>query len=438
MEKGLKNLKRFKGNKRGGDYIFFPVNIKDYTVDDIPNLQPNEVNIKAIIRPKKWVDKNGNKKATEKRIILCKVSDLPDDSEERQLRFIFQKINDFEIKNNNTEKTKIGAITSVSDMLKKYLISAKVIREKNYQSKKKHLEFFMNQIGDIPLFEVKPKDIREAKNVLMLPNKDAKNGDFLAGKTINNYLRSLRKAFDFATKNFDDFEINPVYFVESEPQEEFQHRDLTKEEYDKLLEVIKRRTSADKNINKYCKTTSESLRDFVLFQLYIGSRKGETGALCWENIDLKNEEITFTHTMRRSEVKTADIINGEVVTTYNRNVRSKGLKASVKERSTSFAELPIIREILLRRWSERKSERVFPQDCRTAWRKCLKEAEIKNFRMHDLRKACGTALYKKEASLEEIAYYLGHKSTATTEKIYVKKDNNVSKKMGKILTGTFG
>ena len=38
----------------------------------------------------------------------------------------------------------------------------------------------------------------------------------------------------------------------------------------------------------------------------------------------------------------------------------------------------------------------------------------------------------------EIAYYLGHKSTNTTEQIYVRKDNDVSKKLGKKLQERMG
>ena len=44
-----------------------------------------------------------------------------------------------------------------------------------------------------------------------------------------------------------------------------------------------------------------------------------------------------------------------------------------------------------------------------------------------------TYLYQHgDATLKEIADYLGHRSTNTTEQIYVRKDNDVSKKMGKI------
>ena len=51
-------------------------------------------------------------------------------------------------------------------------------------------------------------------------------------------------------------------------------------------------------------------------------------------------------------------------------------------------------------------------------------------------------IYESEALLspvnEDIAYYLGHRSTATTELIYVRKDNETSKKMGRLLQERMG
>ena len=431
----LKNLKSFKGNKRGAPYILQPTDKNNKTFSDIPKLRPDEVNIVTMIKAESYRDEKG-KRNHPKRVVICKVSDLPDDD---QTMFIFQKIKDMQTKlDAASESVRTGAETTVKEMLNAYLLSPKVRREKNHFGKVKHLSFFKDEIGHFVLMDIKPKDIRKAKDKLLLPNPNAKRGDCLTGKTVNNYLRTLRTSFDWATKNYDNFEFNPVYYVEPEVQETFEHRELTDAERIRLFEVIERRTSTDKDINKFGHRVSKELHDFVTWGIWVGSRKGETGALYWNNIDFIKEEITFDHAMRRYENDSGEMRNGEAVFTYNRNVRSKGLKASVKKRTTSFAELPKIREILLRRWSERSGNRIFSEDCRRAWEGCLKEAEIENFRYQDLRKTCGTYLFQNDATLEEIAYYLGHKSTNTTEQIYVRKDNEVSKKLGKLLQERMG
>ena len=428
----LKNLKRFEGNKRGAPFILKPKKIHKFSFKDIPKLNPEDVNVVAIFRPHNKLDSNGNRNPV-KEIVLYSLSDLPDDYNE-QILTIHRKIKDYQTNLSNPSSKKTGAEITVKDMLNAYLISPKVTREKNYFTKKAHLDFFAGELGAIPLYEIKPKDIRNAKDKLMLPCKTAKNGDFRSGKTINNYLRSLRCAFEFAMKRYDEFDMNPVYFVETEVQDTYEHRVLTDEERKRLFEVIARRTSTDKKINKYGHNTSKNLHDFVTFGLWVGSRRGETLALKWNNIDFKRQEITFDHAIRAHVLAEQPIIeNGEVKTKYNRNVRTKGLKNSSPKRTTSFEELPQIRELLLRRWSERINDNIFNQDCRTAWEGCLKEAKIENFRYQDLRKTCGTYLYQNDASLEQIAYYLGHKSTNTTELIYVRKDTDTSKQMGKLL-----
>ena len=427
----LKNLKQFKGNKRGAPWILKPVDIHTKTMADIPKLKPEEVNIYGIIRPEKSFDHNG-KRTFQKLVKLCKVSDLPDDQD--HLMVIFQKIKDMQTRMDSaSESVRTGAETTVKDMLNAYLLSPKVLREKNHFGKVKHLSFFKDEIGHFVLMDIKAKDIRKAKDKLLLPNPNAKYGDCLAGKTVNNYLRSLRTAFEWATKNYDNYEYNPCYYVDSEVQETFDHRELTDAERATLFGMIRLRTNPDLEGN-----TSKELHDFVTWGIWVGSRKGETLALQWDNIDFKKQEITFTHAVRKYECKDGKMKDGKLEFTYNRNVRTKGLKASVKQRSTSFETLPQVREILLRRWSERSGDRIFSQDCRSAWESCLKAAGIENFRYHDLRKTCGTYLYQNDATLEDIAYYLGHKGTNTTEQTYVRKDNNVSKKLGKLLQERMG
>ena len=427
----LKNLKQFKGNKRGAPWILKPVDIHTKTMADIPKLKPEEVNIYGIIRPEKSFDHNG-KRTFQKLVKLCKVSDLPDDQD--HLMVIFQKIKDMQTRMDSaSESVRTGAETTVKDMLNAYLLSPKVLREKNHFGKVKHLSFFKDEIGHFVLMDIKAKDIRKAKDKLLLPNPNAKYGDCLAGKTVNNYLRSLRTAFEWATKNYDNYEYNPCYYVDSEVQETFDHRELTDAERATLFGMIRLRTNPDLEGN-----TSKELHDFVTWGIWVGSRKGETLALQWDNIDFKKQEITFTHAVRKYECKAGEMKDGEAVFEYNKNVRTKGLKASVKQRSTSFETLPQVREILLRRWSERSGDRIFSQDCRSAWESCLKAAGIENFRYHDLRKTCGTYLYQNDATLEDIAYYLGHKGTNTTETTYVRKDNNVSKKLGKLLQERMG
>ena len=79
MSINLKDLKKFPGNKKlGGEFKFIPVDYRNKTVNDIPNLQPSEVNVQAIIKVGKTIDPKTGKRVRPLRPNLCLVSELPD------------------------------------------------------------------------------------------------------------------------------------------------------------------------------------------------------------------------------------------------------------------------------------------------------------------------------------------------------------------------
>jgi integrase len=50
------------------------------------------------------------------------------------------------------------------------------------------------------------------------------------------------------------------------------------------------------------------------------------------------------------------------------------------------------------------------------WKKALENAEIKDFRFHDLRHCCATYLAQSGASLLMISFVLGHKDIRVTQR----------------------
>ena len=50
------------------------------------------------------------------------------------------------------------------------------------------------------------------------------------------------------------------------------------------------------------------------------------------------------------------------------------------------------------------------------WKKALEDAEIKDFRFHDLRHTCASYLAQSGASLLEISFVLGHKQISVTQR----------------------
>lgn len=133
------------------------------------------------------------------------------------------------------------------------------------------------------------------------------------------------------------------------------------------------------------------LKDFVLLSIYTGQRRSNVLAMSWDHIDLTNRIWHIPKT-------------------------KNGLALDV----------PLIDEavdLLQRIKSETNSEWVFPSDSKTghyeepkkAWATLLKKLNIKDLRIHDLRRTMGSYEAMADVNLPLISRTLGHKSFQSTQ-----------------------
>lgn len=130
-----------------------------------------------------------------------------------------------------------------------------------------------------------------------------------------------------------------------------------------------------------------------MLALSTGARKGEIVNLRWSQVDLPRRVITLTETK-----------NGEI--------RSLPL--------AGFAYNLMVEWSRVRRLD---TDLVFPgnaggkpTDIRAVWVFALRQAEIADFRFHDLRHSAASYLAMNGASLAEIAEVLGHKTLAMVKR----------------------
>lgn len=255
------------------------------------------------------------------------------------------------------------------------------------------------QLGHIPLKDLKSYHIQNMINSLLENGKT---------DTVRKTLQILKSMLNLAVDN--DFVIKNVATPVKIPT--FRRKEkkiLTKEE----------RITVENSNNKY--------RDFFVFLLYTGLRKGEIATLTWEDVDLSKNLITVRNS--------ASFISnqGAIKSTKNGDERN----------------IPILNkthEILERRKHTAKSKYVFyKQDCNM-----LSDIAIKrmlesfkkdtglNFTLHQLRHTFCTMLYYSGISSKKAQQIMGHRSLSVTMEIYThlddEQENNSAELLNKYLT----
>lgn len=145
---------------------------------------------------------------------------------------------------------------------------------------------------------------------------------------------------------------------------------------------------------------NEVTRDYIYISLYTGARKANVLEMRWDELNFTTKE------WRIPKSKNGDAVSLPLI---------KEAVEILKERKKQNAKMGL--EAL-------QQEYVFPSaisksghvtDPKKAWNRILKEAQIKDLRLHDIRRTLGSYQVMTGASLPVIGKSLGHKSTQATQ-----------------------
>jgi len=315
------------------------------------------------------------------------VEELPDFKDNDQGEDIIKRIRnakDNMVKEDKLSKT--GAERTVSDLINDYLFE-KVPKKKDAWSIQQILKFWDKELGSIILEELTAVQITSVKKLL----KEK------APKTQNNYVSALCSCFNYGVKNLHWLNNNPVKEVAKEVVDNKVERYLSEEELKRFMDGLE-------------KTESPTLKVLGHFGLATGCRISEAEALKWDNIDFEKNIISFNGAKRKKVCTGPE--NGKLK--YERNVIQSGLKNGSKAKVMSLKNLGPLRGLLLEHKMKSTTDLVFPHNVRTAWKTLLRNCEIKNFRMHDLRHTCASYLVQAGVELLKVAAHLGHKDIQST------------------------
>jgi len=256
--------------------------------------------------------------------------------------------------------------TLLSVVIDKYLSSE--YKGTRVNDERRKLIFWLEALGDKPIIDITTVCINEAISTLPSHFKNA---------TINRYISAISVVFSYASRQCG-LHTNPVRNIPSLPENNERIRFLSEAERTRLFSS--------------CRASQwDKLYLLVLLAITTGARKGELTKLGWDDIDF-DRRTAYVATTKNGQPKVLPLTDSVI--------RELQL-FDTKDNSLIFA-------------SKVKEEVAY---CFTKpWKKALEDAEIKDFRFHDLRHSCASYLAQSGASLLEIADVLGHKQISITKR----------------------
>jgi integrase len=230
------------------------------------------------------------------------------------------------------------------------------------------IEYWDKWLGDKQLADITKTDI--ASGLKELPDR-------LSNTTVNKYKAAASVVLSYACREFD-LPDNPVRHIRSLSEPSGRIRFLSDSERKRLF-------------NACIGSQWDKLYLLVMMAITTGSRKGELMNLRWIDIDF-DRQTAYVKTTKNGQPKVLPLTD-EVVKELNR-----------------FRD----QEPALIFNSEIKPNK--PYEFYKLWKRALEQAEITDFRFHDLRHTTASYLAQNGASLLEIADVLGHKQIQMTKR----------------------
>lgn len=165
----------------------------------------------------------------------------------------------------------------LGELIDRYIKQVLPSKPKNAWNTERHLNWWKQQLENIPLNRLTPDLIATTRNKLQ--NVLNSSGEKLSPKTANRYLASLSVALTYGVKECGWLHSNPAFKVTKFNEGSPRNRLLSTEEIERLLNACK--------ISK-CKV----LYPIVFLAMRSGMRLGELLSLHWEDVHI-NQNIVF-------------------------------------------------------------------------------------------------------------------------------------------------
>lgn len=270
-------------------------------------------------------------------------------------------------------KTSESKRRTLGDLVTRYTKQVLPNKPKSFKKQSSQLQWWVEQLGSYTLADITPALIIEQRD--KLSNGITIRGIKRNNATVNRYLAALSHVFTIAVREWGWVNSSPVIQISNLPEARGRVRFLSDDERQRLLEACK-------------ESSCKELYLLVVLFLSTGARRMEILGLLWSDIDLNRKVIILSDTK-----------NGET--------RLLPIQGLAHKLISDYANIKHIHSGLV--FPSRHNANK-PLEIRSPWEAALKKANIKDFRLHDLRHSAASYLAMNGATLSEIAEVLGHKT----------------------------
>jgi integrase len=174
----------------------------------------------------------------------------------------------------------------LADAVEAFTQTAEFRKRKAAKDTARHLAWWVNQIGQLPLARISPDLIADHLHTLEAGGR--------TGSTVNRYRSALSRLYRYAitTRHWTDH--NPCAMVERRQEGKARERVITPAEWEALLSACGK-AEADTKGSKADPTYSPlaQLGNFLRVAYGTAARSGDVRGLRWEYIDLVEKRVTF-------------------------------------------------------------------------------------------------------------------------------------------------
>ena len=263
---------------------------------------------------------------------------------------------------------------------------------KEQKERVSRLGWWSGKIGHLVLADVTPMVITEQVEAMTQ-----------GAATVDKYIKNLSHAFSIAVTQWGWITDNPIKKVEGVSLPDGRVRFLDDGERERLLLASK-------------ESPNPLLYPCVILALSTGMRQAELMELRWPDVNIKEGYLILHKT--KNGTKRRVPVSGLALSILQEHAKIRRIDTPLLFPSTRYPQQPI--------------------DLRKAFANALKDAEIINFKWHDLRHCTASYLAMNGASLAEIAEILGHKTLSMVKRYAHLSDGHVSNVVASMNEKIFG